>query len=275
MIKSLFKKVLDRFPKIAQLYRNGRDLLDRNQPSLITPWGFTLAGNSEMASGNFETEQTLLVRKLLEEVDIFVNIGANIGYYCCHALSLGKSVIAVEPITRNLHYLLSNIVKNGWKDQAQVFPVALAAKDNILEIWGGNTGASLVKGWAGTSDSYVTQVPVLTLDRILGSVLDGKRALILVDVEGAEYAVLQGALKTLQHEPRAIWIMEIHSTTNQPNRSLVNQNLIDTFQLFFKNGYKALTANRNKVVVDLEKVQAVASRKDFFTTHNFIFSCKN
>jgi FkbM family methyltransferase len=242
---------------------------------LITPWGFTLAGNSEMASGNFETEQTLLVRKLLEEVDIFVNIGANIGYYCCHALSLGKSVIAVEPITRNLHYLLSNIVKNGWKDQAQVFPVALAAKDNILEIWGGNTGASLVKGWAGTSDSYVTQVPVLTLDRILGSVLDGKRALILVDVEGAEYAVLQGALKTLQHEPRAIWIMEIHSTTNQPNRSLVNQNLIDTFQLFFKNGYKALTANRNKVVVDLEKVQAVASRKDFFTTHNFIFSCKN
>ncbi len=275
MIKNLFKKVLDRFPKIAQLYRSNRDLLDRNQPSLITPWGFTLAGNSEMASGTFESEQTLLVRKLLEEVDIFVNIGANIGYYCCHALSLGKSVIAVEPIARNLHYLLSNIVNNGWKEQAQVFPLALAAESNILEIWGGNTGASLIKGWAGTSDSYVTQVPVLTLDRILGSVLDGKRALILVDVEGAEYAVLKGALKTLQHEPRAIWIIEIHSTANQPNRILVNQNLVDTFQLFFKNGYKALTANRNKEVMDLEKVLAVASCKDFFTTHNFIFSCKD
>ncbi len=275
MIKNLFKKVLDRFPKIAQLYRNGRDLLDRNQPSLITPWGFTLAGNSEMASGNFEIEQTLLVRKLLEEVDIFVNIGANIGYYCCHALSLGKSVIAVEPITRNLHYLLSNIVKNGWKDQAQVFPVALAAKDNILKIWGGNTGASLVKGWAGTSDTYVTQVPVLTLDRILGTVLDGKRALILVDVEGAEYAVLQGALNTLQHEPRAIWIMEIHSTTNQPNRSLVNQNLIDTFQLFFKNGYKALTVSTNKEVIDLEKVRNVANGRDSFVTNNFFFCSQN
>jgi FkbM family methyltransferase len=275
MIKSLFKKVLDRFPKIAQLYRNGRDLLDRNQPSLITPWGFTLAGNSEMASGNFETEQTLLVRKLLEEVDIFVNIGANIGYYCCHALSLGKSVIAVEPITRNLHYLLSNIVKNGWKDQAQVFPVALAAKDNILEIWGGNTGASLVKGWAGTSDSYVTQVPVLTLDRILGSVLNGKRALILVDIEGAEYAMLQGALKTLQHEPRPIWIVEIGSTAHQPNRILVNPNLIDTFELFFKNGYKAMTANTNKKVIDLEKVRNVANGRDSFVTNNFFFCSKN
>jgi hypothetical protein len=65
MIKSLFKKVLDRFPKIAQLYRNGRDLLDRNQPSLITPWGFTLAGNSEMASGNFADADTLMESKQL------------------------------------------------------------------------------------------------------------------------------------------------------------------------------------------------------------------
>ena len=228
-----------------------------------------------MASGNFETEQTLLVRKLLEEVDIFINIGANIGYYCCHALSLGKSVIAVEPITRNLHYLLSNIVKHGWKEQTQVFPVALAAESNILEIWGGNTGASLVKGWAGTSDSYVTQVPVLTLDRILGSVLNGKRALILVDIEGAEYAMLQGALKTLQHEPRPIWIVEIGSTAHQPNRILVNPNLIDTFELFFKNGYKAMTANTNKKVIDLEKVRNVANGRDSFVTNNFFFCSKN
>jgi hypothetical protein len=27
--------------------------------------------------------------------------------------------------------------------------------------------------------------------------------------------------------------------------------------------------------MDLEKVLAVASCKDFFTTHNFIFSCKD
>ncbi len=275
MIKNIFKKVLDRLPKVAQLYRNSRDFLDRNQPPLITPWGFILAGHSEMAAGTFEPEETRMVRKILEEIDIFVNIGANIGYYCCHALSMGKPVIAVEPIARNLHYLLSNIEKNGWAEQAQVFPVAIGAKNNILKMWGGGTGASLVKGWAGTSDSYVTQVPVLTLDRILGSVLNGKRALILVDIEGAEYAMLQGALKTLQHEPRPIWMMEIGSTIHQPNGILVNPNLIDTFELFFKNGYKALTANANKEIIDLEKVLAVSNGKEFFTTHNFFFSCKD
>ena len=52
----------------------------------------------------------------------------------------------------------------------------------------------MVKGWAGISESYVTQVPVLTLDRILGYVLEGKRAQILVDVEGAEYDIMDSFL---------------------------------------------------------------------------------
>lgn len=48
-----------------------------------------------MASGDFEPEETRLIQDLLQEVDTLVNIGANVGYYCCHALSLGKRVIAV------------------------------------------------------------------------------------------------------------------------------------------------------------------------------------
>lgn len=273
MIKNIFKKVLDHLPKVSQFYRTTRDLFDRNLPSLITPWGFTLAGHPEMASGKFEPEETRLVRKLLEEVDIFVNVGANVGYYCCHALSMGKPVIAVEPIARNVNYLLSNITKNGWAKQAQIFPVALGARNDILKIWGGGTGASLVKGWAGVSKSYVTQVPVLTLDQILGRVLDRKRALILVDVEGAEYSMLKGALKTIQHDPRPIWIVEIASTTNQPDGISMNPNLVDTFQLFFNKGYKAVTISKNKEVIDIKKVQGVVNRIGSFNTNNFFFHC--
>ncbi|MFO1422288.1 MAG: hypothetical protein U1F70_01345 [Candidatus Competibacteraceae bacterium] len=105
-IKSLLRSVVERFPLFALFLRALRDQLDQRQPPKITPWRFILAGHEGMASGEFEPLETRLVRDLLGEVDLLVNVGANIGYYCCHALSLGKPVIAMEPIARNLRYLL-------------------------------------------------------------------------------------------------------------------------------------------------------------------------
>jgi FkbM family methyltransferase len=269
MFKLMIKRLVA--DSILQFYRNARDLLDRNSLSVKTPWGFTIAGNKNMALGDFETEETGLIRKLLEEIDIFVNIGANVGYYCCHALSLGKPVIAVEPIIRNSHYLMRNIQENGWSRKAEVHPVALGEKADILNIYGGNTGASLVKGWARIPESYVSQVPVLTLDRVLGDELDGKRALILVDVEGAEFPMLKGGLRALNHLPRPIWMVEIGSTEHQPEGVLVNPNLVSTFELFYKFGYSAITANRQENSVSLNEVMAVAEGERTFETHNFIF----
>lgn len=138
MIKSLLRNALDRFSTAALAYRNLHDQMDRHQSSIKTPWGFTLAGQPAMASGNFEPEETAVVRRLLQEVDVLVNVGANVGYYCCHALSLGKPVIAMEPIARNLHYLLKNIRENGWAQQAEVFSAALGATNDILQMWGGD-----------------------------------------------------------------------------------------------------------------------------------------
>ncbi|WP_089724576.1 FkbM family methyltransferase [Candidatus Thiosymbion oneisti] len=271
MIRNALKSIVERFPRTAQFYRNNRDLLDRNSSAIETPWGFSLAGHPAMASGTFEPEETRLVRGLLQEVDILVNVGTNVGYYCCHALSLGKPVTAVEPIARNLHYLMRNITENGWAQQAEIFPVALGAKADVLKMWGGGTGASLIKGWAGIPESYVTQVPVLTLDRILGSSLQGRQALILVDVEGAEYAVLQGATNSLRHEPRPIWIVEIGSTIHQPSGVTVNPNLVATFEQFFERGYSAVSADAKKAVVNLETVLAAANGEASFETHNFLF----
>lgn len=271
MIKSFLRKILEYFPATIQFLRNSRDLIDQRAPAKKTPWGFTLAGHDGMAAGTFEPEETALVRKLLQEVDVLVNVGANVGYYCCHALSLGKPVIAVEPIVRNLHYLLANIRNNGWTGRAEVFPVALGEKTDILQMWGGGTGASLVKDWASTPESYVTQVPILSLDRVLGDAINGKRALILVDIEGAELMMLQGAAQTLRNEPRPIWIMEVSTTEHQPAGTSMNPNFAKTFDMFFDQGYRAFTADMGSQEirkVDIDNVLAHAVR---LGTHNFIF----
>ena len=101
----LVKPIVNHFPRVASLYRGVRYQLDSMEEPQPTPWGFKLADNSAMAQGNFEPTETEQVRKFLNDVDVLVNVGANAGYYCCHALSMGKSVIAFEPMEK-----LSSIV---------------------------------------------------------------------------------------------------------------------------------------------------------------------
>ena len=256
---------------MMQFLRNSRDLYDQRMPAVKTVWGFSLAGHVEMASGTFEPEETVLVRKILQEVDVLVNVGANVGYYCCHALSMGKPVIAIEPIARNLHYLLTNIRNNGWSQQAEVFPLALGAEPDILRIWGGGTGASLIKGWASISADYVTQVPILSLDRVLGDTLEEKRALILVDIEGAEYMLLQGAIQTLSNMVKPIWLMEIAGTQNQPQGTVMNPNYEKTFELFFEHGYRAFTADSKQIEISRHDVNQVMAGTKQMEIYNFIF----
>ncbi len=101
-MKNTIKSIVERFPAMALFYRNTRDFLDQRHPPRNPPWGFSFAGHDAMADGNFEPDVTKVVRRLLADEDVLVNVGANVGYYCCHALSMGKPVIAVEPNKQKL-----------------------------------------------------------------------------------------------------------------------------------------------------------------------------
>ncbi len=269
------RSIIERIPALAIFYRNMRDLLDQRKAPSRTSWGFSFAGHDAMAQGSFEPQETKEVLSLLAEAEVFVNIGANVGYYCCHALKMGKPVIAVEPNIRNLHYLLKNIHNNGWAKLAEVFPVAMGSGADILKMWGSGTGASLVKGWAGIPESYVTQVPILSLDRVLGNSLCDKKALILVDIEGAEFMMLQGAMQALINEPRPIWMMEISSIEHQPAGISMNPDFAKTFELFFSKGYRAFTADEERMEITRDVVAQVAKGQQKIGTHNFLFKASS
>jgi len=270
MALNITKNINKFFPKIGLFLRSFQDAKDKTMPSIPTKWGFSLAGNVEMAHGNFEPEETRVVLSLLEEVDFLINVGANIGYYTCHALAKGKHAIAVEPMQRNIYYLLMNIKSNGWEKQVQVFPVAVGDAADVLDIWGGGTGASLIKGWANIPAYHVTQVPILTLDRIVGNEIKAKKALIVVDIEGAEYMLLQGASQVIKNEVKPIWMIEITTTEHQPNLEM-NKYFRKTFELFFENGYEAFTADDARQQIKKSDLDLIESRALVLTTHNFIF----
>ena len=268
----IVKPIVERFPKVAKAYRYFRDSRQINEEPKQTPHGFWLTGNKDMEQGIFEQKETTIIIKLLAQADIFINIGANIGYYCCLALSCGKYSIAFEPIQMNLRYLYKNIKANQCENNIEIFPIALSNQVGIVDIYGGGTGASLVKGWEGISAHNVTQVPTSTLDNILVSRFQDKKCLIIIDVEGAEKYVLEGADKFLSRQPKPLWMVEISISEHQPKGTKINPNLSSIFQIFWNNGYEAWAVGEKVRSVGAEEIKAVVETgEDTLFTHNFLF----
>jgi FkbM family methyltransferase len=238
------------------------------------PAGFRFMGSASMQAGTFEPDETAIFKSIIARYDVLINVGANVGYYCCLGLQAGKHVVAYEPMPSNQRTLYTNIWANGWQDRIEVFPLALSERPQVLKIYGGGTGASLVSGWAGALD--YTLVPASTLDLTLHDRFADQRLFILVDIEGAELGMLRGATRMLARQPKPTWLVEIAVDEHQPQGVTINPNLLETFDTFWRAGYKAWTAQAEPRAVEREEVVAIAKTgRDTLGTHNFLFADTN
>jgi len=229
-------------------------------------------GNHAMEQGLYELDEVNIIKKCLKKTDIFINIGANMGYYCCIALQEEKHTIAFEPIESNLMCLYRNVKANHWEKNVEIFPIALSNHTGLIEIYGAGAVASLVQGWGRLPEQYKRLVPVSTLDTVLDNRFVGKKCLILVDIEGAEDYMLESAKKFLALEPKPIWMVEIAVTEHQPTGTNLNPHLLSTFQRFWENGYEAWSADKHLKFITEEEVKKICgSGNDTFLTHNFLF----
>lgn len=231
-------------------------------------------GSAAMEAGTFEPEETAIVQRIISRYDVLINVGANVGYYCCLALQAGKHVVAYEPMPSNQRTLVTNIWANGWHDRIEIFPLALTDRPQVLKIYGGGTGASLVSGWAGANE--FTLVPASTLDLTLQDRFADQSIFLLVDIEGAELGMLKGAVKMLARHPKPLWLVEIAVGEHQPSGVTINPNLLETFEMFWRAGYHTWTAQTVPRIVQREEVVAIAaSGHDTLGTHNFLFAESN
>ncbi len=243
---------------------------------VTTPLGFKLTSGFHpayelMRLGRFEVEETALFVRALAQVDTFVDIGANLGYYSCIALQRGKPVLAFEPQQQNLQCLFRNLIANGWQDQAEVFPLALSDKPGLLTLYGASgPSASLIPRWAGYSPRTSRVVPVSTLDNILAGRFRGRRLFIKIDVEGAEYQVLSGATATLALVPRPAWLVEACLDEFHPGG--INPRFGDIFRLFWKHGYRGYAATASPRLITPADVQSwIEKRHADSGTINYLF----
>lgn len=271
-IRKILKSIAIKYPKGAAVYRSLRYGPHIIPDPIMTPLGFKFSGSEAVKNGSYEPDETNLVKNLLPYTDMVINIGANIGYYVCIALNSKKPVIAFEPIEKNVQYLLNNISANNFQPSFELYPIALSDKPGVIKIYGGGSGASLIKGWAGTADDFCCLVATSTLDLILGKRFLGEQLLLIVDIEGAEKRMLDAALKLLDMNPKPMWLVEINGSINQPKGVKMNPYFLETFEIFWKRGYKSIMVDKKIRFINKDEIiESVNSGIDIGGSHNFLF----
>jgi FkbM family methyltransferase len=173
-------------------------LLDGDLVMEITP-GETI-GAAIALTGVYEFAPTELVKAYLRPGDVFVDVGANIGYYSLLAgerVGTAGSVLAFEPYAPVRERLLRNIALNRLQN-VEVIPSCVGSSTGRIFLaapqQASNAGTASMQDAPSASS---VEVGVVRLDEAMA----GRRAtLIKVDVEGHEAAVFAGAEQLLRSD---------------------------------------------------------------------------
>jgi len=155
-----------------------------------------------MLRGEYEPGMNCILEAYLRPGDVFVDLGANEGYFSVKASTLvgvHGTVVAVEPQSRLLPVLHDNFARNQClnvrlvrcvlSDKTGVLRLSLAAATN-------NGSSSLLRG---TKYRVPTEeVQSFTLADFFNRVGLERCDLMKVDIEGSEYDVLMAAAQVLR-----------------------------------------------------------------------------
>ncbi len=161
--------------------------------------------------------------------DIVLDVGANIGEVSSHLLRLGYVVHAYEADPRCVEFLRRRFSRI---DPARFHLHAEAVSDfDGTAPWHRGTRTSesntLLDGKPGTDAKVSGEVPVRSMTGVLDAV--GHAALILMDIEGAEYPVIQQLLEPANRGRFGLCIAEAHAS-KMPSLAAEHERLLATIK---------------------------------------------
>lgn len=189
-----------------------------------------------------EEPDLTVIRHLVRQGDMVVDIGANVGWYTRYlSILVGSSghVFSLEPIP-NTFALLSACVKHYGLSNVELFNTAASRADGSAAMHvpnypsGGKNYymASIVEDGQATAGLSRQPVESRSLDSLLGGQCQNV-GFIKCDVEGHELEVIQGATQTIQAR-KAAWFVEI-DRRNDPDSP--DSNAWEIFKTFEVNEY--------------------------------------
>jgi FkbM family methyltransferase len=165
--------------------------------------------------GSYEKELGNILKKIIKPQDIFLDIGANIGYF---SLLVANNVptakiFSFEPMKELFEKLEKNVLINGFKNiKAINIAIGNVNEDRELFLSGtDNLGMSSFKqpeNFSGQKE----KVKVVTIDEWFKTSGLSRIDIIKIDVEGYELSALKGMKEVLQNF-KPLVIVEINPAT--------------------------------------------------------------
>ena len=169
--------------------------------------------------GVWEPTLSLLMFRSLKPGDVFVDVGANIGYFTSLASRLVTDfghVHAFEPVPATLKKFKNHSEINYWRN-VTIKGVALGAKPDLIKM---NLGPEFSRAQASAvysfADSAIFEVASETMDSQIILEHCDKIRFIKIDVEGYEFDVCKGMVDILSKlQPSALVVIEIGYNENE------------------------------------------------------------
>ena len=170
--------------------------------------------------GEYEPHVMSTLDRVLGDGDVFVDVGANVGFHTFRAsarVGAGGRVVAVEANPENAR-LSAHTIESNSIGNVELVPLALAGGRGYVSFGThvGSNGGFLPDGASTTGAGRGTIVPTMALDD-----LDLDRvSVVKIDVEGAEGIVIDGAHATIErHRPTFVMEFSQEMTTRVSARS--------------------------------------------------------
>jgi FkbM family methyltransferase len=186
--------------------------------------------SADYAQGDNELPVQHALADLLHPGDVFVDIGANVGFFSLLAARVvgdAGRVYAIEPVPENVEAIRANVRRNHF---ANVSVIEEAASDTVgtttLTLTRHPGGAAIASADAPPDAIGELTVPTTTIDALVSDGRIAPPSVLKIDVEGAEEAVLAGLADTLRnHAP--LLVLEVdgpdEATLAQRRQVLVDQ----------------------------------------------------
>lgn len=151
----------------------------------------------------YETHVTALIHRELRKGSVFLDIGANVGYFTMLASSIvgaeGK-VIAFEPNPQNLQLIYESQLKNNFLNQS-IYPYAASDITGILRFTTVGSNGGVVTELSYDQEHYYLVQAVMIDDVLLDQPID----MVKIDIEAHEPFAIRGMVKIImKYHPKII-----------------------------------------------------------------------
>jgi FkbM family methyltransferase len=215
---------------------------------------------------HWEPKETAIIFHNLKEGDVFIDVGANVGYYTLLAskkVGITGHVYSFEPETENYEILKQNIILNNLQN-VTIEKKAVANKAGRMKLYLNPTN----KGDHSLRDDKLNreyqEVDVISLDDYFK---DKKIDFIKIDVQGADVLVVQGAKGIISNNPNILIVSEFSSMNFRKMNTDPRVYLDDLSKI----GFEFYNIDDKSQSIDKLSIDSIMKRYDFHGIETNLF----